>query len=152
MVFFLFFSVFISLLCFCLCFLDGEPLKSCVLFCLGVLFMSIFISLGIHVWYSYFMVLIFLSGVLSLLTYVCGLVNYNLYYNYVFFGVLFFFIFFWYFFFGGVFYFDFFSDFNFLLLYYDINYLFVFWLVIILILLLNFISFNLNGSCCLRGL
>nr|YP_007890908.1 NADH dehydrogenase subunit 6 [Spirocerca lupi]AGI51578.1 NADH dehydrogenase subunit 6 [Spirocerca lupi] len=96
--------------------------------------------------------LIFLSGVLSLLTYVCGLVNYNMYYNYVFFGVLFFFVFFWYFFFGGDFYFDFFSDFNFLLLYYDINYLSVFWLVIILILLLNFISFNLKGTYCLRGL
>nr|YP_010938366.1 NADH dehydrogenase subunit 6 [Mansonella ozzardi]WLE64572.1 NADH dehydrogenase subunit 6 [Mansonella ozzardi]WLV27608.1 NADH dehydrogenase subunit 6 [Mansonella ozzardi]WLW41718.1 NADH dehydrogenase subunit 6 [Mansonella ozzardi]WLW41742.1 NADH dehydrogenase subunit 6 [Mansonella ozzardi]WLW41754.1 NADH dehydrogenase subunit 6 [Mansonella ozzardi] len=145
-------SFFFSVLMFCFSCLEWNPLKSCVSLCLGILFMSCYISLGLHVWYSYFIILIFLSGVFSLLTYFCSMSNFSYYENYfyifvMFFVVLLFFLFF--------FDYDFFShylDFNFLCVYYDFNYYYIFWVISLLLLFLNLISYNLGDKCYMRGL
>nr|AFB71302.1 NADH dehydrogenase subunit 6 [Wuchereria bancrofti] len=149
---FFYFSFFLSLLFFCLSFLDWDPMKSCISMCLGILFMSCYISLGVHVWYSYFIVLIFLSGIFSLLTYFCSLSGYCYYYNYNYF--LFVFIFFCFLFF--VFFdYDFFSfnlGYDFLGICYDFNFYYVFWVVLVLFLLLSLISINLSYGMFMRGL
>nr|YP_010837674.1 NADH dehydrogenase subunit 6 [Mansonella sp. 'DEUX']WGC93683.1 NADH dehydrogenase subunit 6 [Mansonella sp. 'DEUX']WGC93695.1 NADH dehydrogenase subunit 6 [Mansonella sp. 'DEUX'] len=152
--YFLYCSFFISMLVFCFSFLEGDPLKSSVLMCLGILFMSCYISLGLHVWYSYFVILVFLSGVFSLLTYFCSLSNFNSYNNYFYLiVVLFFLLFIFYFFFDYDFFFFCHLDLNFLCIYYDFNYYYIFWIVFVLLLFLSLISFSLSGSLIfMRGL
>uniref|UniRef100_A0A8R1TNC7 NADH dehydrogenase subunit 6 n=1 Tax=Onchocerca volvulus TaxID=6282 RepID=A0A8R1TNC7_ONCVO len=148
---FFYVSVFFAFVFFCLSFLDWDPLKSCVMMCLGVMSMSCYVSLGVHVWYSYFVVLIFFSGIFSLLTYFCSMSNFIFYYNYFFFFSLFLVSFF----FVFVVDFDFslfFSDFNFLYVCYDFSYYYVFWVVFILFLFLILISFSLNGFGYMRSL
>nr|WGC93661.1 NADH dehydrogenase subunit 6 [Mansonella perstans] len=147
-------SFFVSVLMFCFSFLEWDPLKSSVLMCLGILFMSCYISLGLHVWYSYFVILIFLSGVFSLLTYFCSLSNFSDYNNYFYlFVVLIFSLFILVFFFDYDFFFFCHLDFNFLYIYYDFNYYYIFWIVFVLLLFLSLISFSLSsGLVFMRGL
>nr|YP_011001029.1 NADH dehydrogenase subunit 6 [Mastophorus muris]WPN85865.1 NADH dehydrogenase subunit 6 [Mastophorus muris] len=150
--FFLWFSVFISLVFCFFCFLEWDAFKSCAFLSLGVLFMSMYVSLGNHVWYSYFMVLIFLSGVLSLLVYLSSLGSYVVVNNYYFWLLFFFFLIFVLVFcdFGNFCFFV--SDCNFLVMYYSLNVVYVVWIVLMLILLLSFISLNVSMDCCLRSL
>lgn len=148
---FFYLSIFVSFLFFCLRFLNWDPLKSCVMMCLGVLLMGCYVSLGIHVWYCYFIVLIFISGIFSLLTYFCSISNLcdfrNFYYIFFSFLVCFFFVYY------GDFSFDFFFyDFNFLVIYYDFSYYYVFWIVFVLLLFLRLVSFNFDGSGYMRRL
>nr|YP_010332248.1 NADH dehydrogenase subunit 6 [Tetrameres grusi]UNY39747.1 NADH dehydrogenase subunit 6 [Tetrameres grusi] len=149
--FIFFFVLFVSIFFFCVCFLEWEPLKSCLCFSFGVLLMSFYFSFGLYVWYSYFVVLVFLSGVMSLMSYLCSLVNYGFYVNcYSYFFV---FVFFVLLFFVDFDYYDYlYFDCDFFLLGYDFYYLFVFWLVFILLLFLCLISFVFDSYCCLRGL
>nr|YP_003734889.1 NADH dehydrogenase subunit 6 [Setaria digitata]ACZ44413.1 NADH dehydrogenase subunit 6 [Setaria digitata] len=146
---FLYVSVLFSVFFFFLSFLDWDPLKSCLMMCVGIIFMGFYVSLGIHSWYSYFIILVFLSGIFSLLTYFCSLCNYNLYVNYYY--VYFFFFFFFVFFFDLDFCF-FYFDYNFVCIYYDFNYYYIFWIIFVLLLLLNLISFSFNGGGFMRGL
>nr|WGC93707.1 NADH dehydrogenase subunit 6 [Mansonella sp.] len=144
-------SFFISVLMFCFSFLEWDPLKSSVAMCLGILFMSCYVSLGLHVWYSYFIILIFLSGVFSLLTYFCSLSNFSSYDNYFYLFVVLFFLLLV---FVFLFDFDFFFcylDLNFLCVYYDFSYYYVFWIVFILLLFLNLMSFSLGDGSFMRG-
>nr|YP_010481282.1 NADH dehydrogenase subunit 6 [Dipetalonema gracile]UVN17309.1 NADH dehydrogenase subunit 6 [Dipetalonema gracile] len=148
---FVYFSFFLSFLFFCFSFLDWDPLKSCVMMCFGVLFMSCYVSLGLHVWYSYFIVLIFLSGIFSLLTYFCSICNFVSFYSYYywFFMVILVFLFLFFFDFDFCF---FLLDFNFFVIYYDFSYYCVFWIVFVLFLLLNLLSFVFCQAVFMRGL
>nr|YP_009679046.1 NADH dehydrogenase subunit 6 [Setaria labiatopapillosa]QDF64274.1 NADH dehydrogenase subunit 6 [Setaria labiatopapillosa] len=150
-VFLFYFSIVFSILFFFLSFLDWDPLKSCLMMCIGIIFMSCYMSLGIHSWYSYFIILIFLSGIFSLLTYFCSLCNYNFYINYYY---NFFFLFFC---MICLFFFDFdysmfYFDNNFIVIYYDFNYYYIFWIVFVLLLLLNLISYSFSGLSYMRSL
>nr|AOP18645.1 NADH dehydrogenase subunit 6 [Dirofilaria repens] len=147
-----YFSVFLAFFMFCLSFLESDPLKNCVMKCLGILFMSCYLSLGVHVWYSYFVILIFLSGIFFLLTYFCSMISFNYFYKYYYFFFFFlFFLFFFFFFDFDVFSF-FFLDYNFLCIYYDFNYYYVFWIIFVLFLFLVLFSFSFNGGGYMRGL
>nr|ADN52152.1 NADH dehydrogenase subunit 6 [Loa loa] len=151
MFYFFYISIFFAFLFFSLSFLDWDPLKSCIMMCLGILFMSCYISLGVHIWYSYFIILLFLSGIFSLLTYFCSMSNFIFFYNYNYFYLFSFFCLFFLFCFD----YDFFSvyfDFNFLSIYYDFSYYYVFWIIFILFLLLVLVSFNFGSDCFMRGL
>nr|WAP90822.1 NADH dehydrogenase subunit 6 [Neofoleyellides sp. XM-2022] len=146
---YMFFLFLLSFIFFCYSIVEYDPLKSCLNFCLGVLFGSIFVSFGVHSWYSYFIILIFLSGVMSMMVYYCSLCGFSYFYSsYIYFFLFsFFFIFF--------FTYDFcyvFNDYNFLVMYYSYNFFYVCWLVFILMLLLVFVSFNLDNDFCLRSL
>lgn len=152
LLYFFYFSFFLSILFFCLSFLDWDPMKSCIMICLGILFISCYISLGVHVWYSYFIVLIFLSGIFSLLTYFCSISGCNYYYNYGYFFVVFIFFCFLFFIFFDYDFFFFNFDYDFLSICYDFNFYYVFWVVLILFILLSLIRFNLGCDRFIRGL
>nr|BAV81416.1 NADH dehydrogenase subunit 6 [Litomosoides sigmodontis] len=147
----IYFSIFLSFLFFCLSFLSTDPLMSCVMMCVGIFFLSCYVSLGLHVWYCYFVVLIFLSGIFSLLTYFCSMCNYGYCLDY---RVVFFFLFFCvlFLFFVDLDFSFFFYNGNFLYIYYDFSYYYVFWIVMVLFLLLLLLSFNFGDGCYMRGL
>lgn len=148
----LYFGILLSVIFFFIRFLDSDPLKRCLIICVGILFISCYMSLGIHSWYSYFIVLIFLRGIFSLLTYFCSICNYNMFFSYYYWFIFsLFFVFFCLFF--DLDYFCFFSDANFVIIYYDFNYYYVFWIVFVLLLLLNLIRFSFSGGLIfMRGL
>nr|YP_003875469.1 NADH dehydrogenase subunit 6 [Chandlerella quiscali]ADL39027.1 NADH dehydrogenase subunit 6 [Chandlerella quiscali] len=147
---FFYIVVFFSFFLFCLSFLEWDPLKSCIIMCMGIISMSFYVSLGVHVWYSYFIVLLFLSGIFSLLTYFCSLSFCVSNYNYRYFFFFLFFVVFFLFFFNYDFV-SFFLDFNFLNIYYVFNFYYIFWIVFILFLLLSLISFSFGNGCYMRG-
>lgn len=141
----LYFCVFMCFYFCLLCFLDFDGLKSSFYFCLSVVFSSVKISLGYNVIYSYFFVLIFLTGVLSLIIYFS-----SLNFSYTGFININFFIFFFGFFFI-------FFDYNILLVDFDLggvyfhyNFFYFFWIFLVLFFFLFLISIGLSFKGCLR--
>nr|YP_011004208.1 NADH dehydrogenase subunit 6 [Metathelazia capsulata]WPS93543.1 NADH dehydrogenase subunit 6 [Metathelazia capsulata] len=147
MYFFIFFSIFFC----CLCFLEKEVMMSSLYLTLAVLSFCPLISLGFHSWYSYFIVLVFLSGVLSLLVYLCSIMDFN--YSFSFFYYNFFFSFFWSFFYFSFLSYDYYLvfDTDFYVIFMDFNYYYMFWIVFVLSLFLNFVSYFLSMKGCLRS-
>src|SRR5690606_23092515 len=81
-----------------LCYLNIDPIKSCLYLVFSLIFISPLVSFGFQVWYSYFICLIFLSGIFVILVYFSSLSKYN------FFKFSFYFLIFFSFFFIGYFY------------------------------------------------
>lgn len=61
-----------------LMYLNIDPLKSCLFLIRFLIFYLIFLSLNSHIWYSYFICLIFVRGILAILVYFTSLSNLNL--------------------------------------------------------------------------
>jgi hypothetical protein len=85
------FFVFFSLLVGILCYLRIDPIKSCLYLVLSLILVSPLISLGVQVWFSYFVCLVFLRGIFVILVYFSSLSKYNFYVLrgrvFIFFGV-----------------------------------------------------------------
>nr|ASS35170.1 NADH dehydrogenase subunit 6 [Thelazia callipaeda] len=145
----LIFMIFLSFFFFVLMFLEWNYFSSCLMMVLGVICLSCFLSLGVHSWYSYFIILVFLSGILSMLTYFCSLGGFNWSFSYYYF-FLFFFICFSCFGFFDLDFFEFFLSDYFFVFGYDFNYYYIFWLLLVLFFFLFGLSFSLKGSGCFR--
>ena len=63
--YFVFLSLFISLLCY----LSIDPIKSCLYLVLSLILLTPYLSLINEVWYSYFICMIFLRGIFVILVY-----------------------------------------------------------------------------------
>lgn len=71
------FILFLSLLFSLFCYLNIDPIKSCLFLILSLLRISFFLSFGLEVWYSYFVCIVFLSGIFVILVYFSSLSKYN---------------------------------------------------------------------------
>lgn len=74
---FFYFFVFASLIFCFLCYLNIDPIKSCLFLVLSLLRVSPFISFGGQTWFCYFICMIFLSGIFVILVYFTRLSKYN---------------------------------------------------------------------------
>lgn len=70
--YFVFLSLFISLLCY----LSIDPIKSCLYLVLSLILLTPYLSLINEVWYSYFICIIFLSGIFVILVYFTSISKY----------------------------------------------------------------------------
>lgn len=135
----MFFSLIFSLFCY----LNIDPMKRCLFLILSLLSLSPFLSFGNEIWFSYFVCIVFLSGIFVILVYFSSLSKYNFFVFsfriFIFFGLFFFPLFIY-------------NSFNLKLfrLYY-LNYIFYFyWVVFSLFIFINFTSYFLNFSGALR--
>lgn len=132
------FSLFI---CF-LSYLNIDPIKSCLLLILSLIFISPVLSLGNQIWFRYYVCLIFLSGIFVILVYFSRLSKYNFFNHNLSFLV-----------FIGFLFFPFLLFKNNLLvyvIYFRNNFLIIFWVIFSLLLFMNFTSYFLNFSGALR--
>lgn len=122
-----------------------DPMKSCFFLIFSLLIIMPLISFSLHVWFSYFICLLFLRGIFVILVYFSRLSKVRAV------GTPFYFlggclsVFFFYPFFYGVF--SVVSINNF---YYRVYWRFFIWLIFILIFFINFTSYFLNFSGALR--
>nr|YP_004927936.1 NADH dehydrogenase subunit 6 [Wellcomia siamensis]ACV96772.1 NADH dehydrogenase subunit 6 [Wellcomia siamensis] len=143
LVYFMFFSV---LMCVFFYF-NLDPMKCSFFLVLSLFFILPVISFGIYVWYSYYICMIFLSGIFVILVYFSSLSNY-VYFNKSFVMVFFFFSFF----VGDII----FNNFNYLLninIIYYVIYFFVFvYIIFLLLFFLGFMSYYLSFGSAMRSL
>lgn len=149
MFFYVFIIMFLCFLCGLLRFFSVGALKSVWYLCLCVLLASSLFVLGLRGLYVYIILLIFFSGLLSLIVYLRSLEIGSGKSNIIFIIVFRRFISFYLIIF---FYFDLFyglvnSDF----VYRDLSLFFLFWLVFVLIILLIFLRYNFFFKYCLRS-
>nr|AJF94002.1 NADH dehydrogenase subunit 6 [Halicephalobus gingivalis] len=137
--------MFFSLLMSFLCYLNIDPMKSCLYLVFSLIFISPFLSFGLQIWYSYFICLIFLSGIFVILVYFSSLSKYNFFKFSL--SILIFFSFF----FVGYFY-VFHYNFNLFSLYFFNYFLLFLWVIFSLLLFMNFTSYFMNFSGALRKL
>ena len=136
--YFVFLSLFISLLCY----LSIDPIKSCLYLVLSLILLTPYLSLINEVWYSYFICIIFLRGIFVILVYFTRISKYIFHkLNLAFFVIL-----------GLLFipsvYISFYMTLNSL---YFKNFLFLFlFLLVNLIYFMNFSSYFLNYRGALR--
>ena len=71
--------IFLSIISTFFCYLNIDPIKSCLFLVISLIFIRPLISLGKQVWFSYFVCLIFLSGIFVILVYFSSLSKYNFY-------------------------------------------------------------------------
>ena len=137
---------FILSLLFCLlCYLNLDPMKRSLYLVLSLLVVSPLVSLGIQVWFSYFLCMLFLRGIFVILVYFSSLSKYNFYK----FGLWFFILL------GGLgfsFSLGFFKGNNLFFIYYSDFLFLILWLVLSLIFFINYSSYFLNFSGALRKL
>lgn len=139
--------LFLSFLCGVISYINIDPIKSSFFLIFSLLFRMPLMSFSLHIWFSYFVCLLFLSGIFVILVYFSRLskINLNKSFLYLFCFVL------------RIFYLslDYLFNFSFLSLrgfYYRI-YWFVFVFILgILIFFMNFSSYYLNFSGGLRKL
>nr|YP_009450252.1 NADH dehydrogenase subunit 6 [Ortleppascaris sinensis]AOV93981.1 NADH dehydrogenase subunit 6 [Ortleppascaris sinensis] len=128
-----------------LSYVNIDPMKSCFFLIFSLLMVMPMISFFLHVWFSYFICLLFLSGIFVILVYFSSLSKINSVKTpfYIIGGLaslLFFYPFFY-----GVF--DIISVNNF---YYSVYWSFFVWIIFILLFFMNFSSYFLNFSGALR--
>nr|AEK49080.1 NADH dehydrogenase subunit 6 [Contracaecum osculatum A sensu Nascetti et al. (1993)]AEK49081.1 NADH dehydrogenase subunit 6 [Contracaecum osculatum A sensu Nascetti et al. (1993)]AEK49082.1 NADH dehydrogenase subunit 6 [Contracaecum osculatum A sensu Nascetti et al. (1993)]AEK49083.1 NADH dehydrogenase subunit 6 [Contracaecum osculatum A sensu Nascetti et al. (1993)]AEK49084.1 NADH dehydrogenase subunit 6 [Contracaecum osculatum A sensu Nascetti et al. (1993)] len=128
-------------------YINLDPMKSCFFLIFSLLMIMPLISFFLHVWFSYFICLLFLSGIFVILVYFSSLskVNYSNTPFYLIGGLLSVFVF--YPFFYGIFNYVSISNF-----YYDVYWSVFIWVILILIFFMNFTSYYLNFSGALRKL
>lgn len=125
-----------------MCYLRVDPIKSCLYLVLSLILISPVISLGIQIWYRYFVSLVFLRGIFVILVYFTRISSYN-YYNFGFYILIFlgFFII------PAIY---FLSDLQVFYLYFrDFFFLFI-WIIFSLFFFINFTRYFLNFSGALR--
>uniref|UniRef100_UPI0030E4EF4E NADH dehydrogenase subunit 6 n=1 Tax=Porrocaecum reticulatum TaxID=2161849 RepID=UPI0030E4EF4E len=128
-----------------LSYINVDPMKSCFFLIFSLLMVMPLISFFSHVWFSYFICLLFLSGIFVILVYFSSLSKVSSVETpfYVLGGV------------ASVFFFYpfFYSVFNFVAInnfYYSFYWGAVVWIILILIFFMNFTSYFLNFSGALR--
>nr|QXU74738.1 NADH dehydrogenase subunit 6 [Wellcomia compar] len=143
LIYFMFFSV---LMCVFFYF-SLDPMKCSFFLVLSLFFILPVISFGVYVWYSYYICMIFLSGIFVILVYFSSLSNY-VYFNKSFVMIFFFFSFF----VGDIF----FNNFNYLLninIIYYVVYFFIFvYIIFLLLFFLGFMSYYLSFGSAMRSL
>nr|UZP15735.1 NADH dehydrogenase subunit 6 [Contracaecum sp.] len=130
-----------------LSYINLDPMKSCFFLIFSLIMAMPLISFFLHVWFSYFICLLFLSGIFVILVYFSSLskVSYSSTPFYLLGGVLSVFVF--YPFFYSVFSFVSLSNF-----FYGVYWSIFIWLILILVFFMNFTSYYLNFSGALRKL
>nr|YP_004778175.1 NADH dehydrogenase subunit 6 [Baylisascaris schroederi]ADU78524.1 NADH dehydrogenase subunit 6 [Baylisascaris schroederi] len=136
---------FLAIVSCVLSYVNIDPMKSSFFLIFSLLMIMPLISFFLHVWFSYFICLLFLSGIFVILVYFSSLskVNYVSTPFYFVGGVLS--VFFFYPFFYGVV--DVVSVNNF---YYGVYWLLFVWIIFVLIFFMNFTSYFLSFSGALR--
>lgn len=141
--FIIYLFVFITLIFSLFCYLSIDPIKSCLYLVLGLLTISPLLSLGLQIWFSYFVCLIFLRGIFVILVYFSSLSKYNFYKFSISFLI-----------FAGLIFvpfFFFYGQSNYLYSLYFLNFFYLFfYIIIILLLFINFTRYFLNFSGALR--
>lgn len=132
-----------SLIASLICYLNIDPIKSCLFLVISLIFVRPLISLGVQIWFRYFVCLIFLRGIFVILVYFSSLSKYNFYNFSMRYLVLL-----------GLFltpFIYFYNLDNILFRIYYINYIWIIvWIVVSLILFINFTRYFLNFSGALR--
>lgn len=137
--------MFLTIIRGVLSYINLDPIKSRFFLIISLLFRIPLISFSIHIWFSYFICLLFLSGIFVILVYFSRLSKINLNKSYLYFVVLllrFLFL-----------NFDFIFNFVFLNLsgfYYRIYWFIFAFILSILLFFINFSSYYLNFSGALR--
>lgn len=135
--------LFFSLIFRLFCYLNIDPIKSCLFLILSLLSISSLLSFGTQIWFSYFVCIIFLRGIFVILVYFSSLSKYNFYkfkyFIFIFLGLIF----------CPLIYYYSNNVFLFNLYYFDYLFLLI-WIIISLIFFINFTSYFLNFSGALR--
>lgn len=120
-------------------YINIDPLKSCLFLILFLVVLLFYLSLNKDIWFSYFICLVFVSGILALIVYFTRLSRFYLKKLFLNFGFVFLI-------FLGLNYFIFFNlnylNLNFL--YFNFFRIFFFWILSVLIGFFNFVSFILR--------
>ena len=135
-----------SLLFCLLSYLNGDPIKSCFFLIFSMLFCMPVMSLVSYSWYSYFICMLFLSGVFVILVYFSSLSSLFFFSSYFVLVAIFLSLFFFFF----VFFFEGLLGLN--VFYYELNVFLLFYLVFILLGFMSFVSYYLSFSGALRRL
>nr|YP_009186368.1 NADH dehydrogenase subunit 6 [Strongyloides ratti]BAT21196.1 NADH dehydrogenase subunit 6 [Strongyloides ratti] len=143
---FVFFFLFFSVLFCYFSFLSMDPMKSVFFLVISLVFLVVLISFGGYVWFSYFICMIFLSGVFVIIVYFSSLSNF-FYFDTSFSFLVFFFSFFYF----SFFYFYGYCFVSLNVFYYFFFFPFFFWIVFCLLFFMNFISFFIGFSGALRS-
>ena len=135
---FIILSLFVSLLCY----LSIDPIKSCLYLVLSLILLTPYLSIINEVWYSYFVCIIFLSGIFVILVYFTSISKYIFHKLGIGYIILF----------GFLFIPSIFISYNMTLntLYYKDFVLLFFFILMSLIYFINFSSYFLNYSGALR--
>nr|YP_009538633.1 NADH dehydrogenase subunit 6 [Steinernema abbasi]AYV63101.1 NADH dehydrogenase subunit 6 [Steinernema abbasi]QAA11077.1 NADH dehydrogenase subunit 6 [Steinernema carpocapsae]BAV78650.1 NADH dehydrogenase subunit 6 [Steinernema carpocapsae] len=141
MLFYFFFSVFF---CF-LSYINMDPMKSSFFLVLSLLLSMPLISFYFYIWFSYFICLLFLSGVFVILVYFSSLssVSNTKMPLSIFCFFLSFFSFF-------PFYFFYYTNLSINNFYFNVYWLIIFFIITVLLVFMNFTSYYLNFSGALR--
>lgn len=113
-----------------------DPLKSCLRLIGFLIFYLFFLSLGKNIWYSYFICLIFVRGILAILVYFTSLSSLNIKNFNLNLGILIVLIFF----FRFVFYF-FFKDLNLRRIFLNFYCFLFLWILSVLLIFFNFLRY-----------
>nr|BAV78674.1 NADH dehydrogenase subunit 6 [Steinernema kushidai] len=141
------FFFFFSLLSCAFSYMNMDPMKSSFFLVLSLLFSMPLISFFYHVWFSYFICLLFLSGVFVILVYFSSLSKISPVKSPL--MIFSFFISLFVFFPSYFFYTGFWGINNF---YYSVYWFIIFFLIVVLLMFMNFTSYYLNFSGALRKL
>nr|YP_007890344.1 NADH dehydrogenase subunit 6 [Bursaphelenchus mucronatus]AGC41352.1 NADH dehydrogenase subunit 6 [Bursaphelenchus mucronatus] len=140
---FMYFFIFILLVCY-FSLMSFDPFKSCLLMILSLMLMSFILSFSKFIWVSYFVCLLFLSGIFVILIYFSSLSSFFFFFSNYFIVSLILLM-------NFVFIFIFnFLNFSLSYFFYNIYLMFFFFFILVLFYFLIFLSFFLSFNGALR--